>query len=135
LDSFSDWNSAEVSGLKGMIRYKKTKINNNNIGKIDEKIDEEDEENEQNNFGQIQNNLEEKEIVSSITKEGYVNKFDHYGKIKKTIWMVLIGKDLLYFENNEKKESIKVHNINNCFIRENGEVTTQDKKKCIHLAL
>jgi len=66
------------------------------------------------------------EIVQEVPKqksdfEDWIYKLgDNNTKLKK-YWLVLIGKDIFYYNNEEKTKLEGMHNLSSCFIKENKE--------------
>ena len=65
------------------------------------------------------NDWEEK----NICYENWIYKITEENKIKK-FYLVLINKDIFYYNSDTKKDFLGMHNLSGCFIQENGEKNT-----------
>ena len=59
----------------------------------------------------------------NICYENWIYKITEEYKIKK-FYLVLINKDIFYYNSEDKKEFLGMHNLSGCFIQENGEKNT-----------
>ena len=80
-------------------------------------IKEENEMGEKNNL--INNDNEEEDIYY----ENWIYKITDEQKIKK-YYLVLINKDIYYYNSEDKKDFLGMHNLSGCFIQESGEINT-----------
>jgi hypothetical protein len=65
----------------------------------------------------------------NICYENWIYKITEEYKIKK-FYLVLINKDIFYYNSEDKKEFLGMHNLSGCFIQEGGEnekITLEDK--------
>lgn len=90
-------------------------------------IKEEDETKESNNNTSSTNespiyNEEEEDIKY----ENWIYKLSESLKLKK-FWLVVSGKDIYYYKDNNKEELIGMHNLSGSFIKEEGEKKIQDQ--------
>jgi len=65
--------------------------------------------------------VSEDELFKNIILEGPVCVWSESKKIYKDYWLVLVGNDLYYYDNHDKKNQLKVKNILGCFIKENED--------------
>ena len=84
-------------------------INEENEG---EKINPQQNNNDNDNDNEEQN--------QNIYYENWIYKITDENKIKK-FYLVLINKDIFYYNSEDKKEFLGMHNLSGCFIQENGE--------------
>jgi len=61
-----------------------------------------------------------------IQFEDYIYKLSESGKVKK-YFLVLSGKDIIYYKDNKKEEALGLHNLSGTFVQENGEAKLGDK--------
>ena len=78
------------------------------------------EENEGEKINYQQNNNDNEEQNQNICYENWIYKITDEKKIKK-FYLVLINKDIFYYNSEDKKEFLGMHNLSGCFIQENGE--------------
>ena len=78
------------------------------------------EENEGEKINSQQNNNDNEEQNQNICYENWIYKITDEKKIKK-FYLVLINKDIFYYNSEDKKEFLGMHNLSGCFIQENGE--------------
>jgi len=64
--------------------------------------------------------------IESILYEGYVYKVSENGKLKK-YYLVLSGKDILYYKTNAKEVVEGMHNLSGTYVQENGEKKIDNK--------
>ncbi len=172
-DSFTDKeNSAEVSGMKGMIRL------SNEKKEIDEFIEEEVQmeyrrgstnpikskfctvrseslEKETKKQTEKPTNIDLSKIIDDLDKENkqqmelidfpeeqieknilfeslvYFNECAITGKaldLPFTMWMVLIGQEIYLYNDDTKKDLIKMHGLAGCLIKENGSIKVKGYK-------
>ena len=131
-DSFNELGSVEASGYNGMrqlnnggpISKKKSqfsiapdKISNNHIS-------------HENNTGlEIVESPEADDGIDNILMEGFLFKPNKNNDgLEKTFYIVLIGQDIHYYEDEKKTSFIKMHNISGGFIKANGEITIKSQK-------
>ena len=72
--------------------------------------------------------LTEHEIKKRTLIEGSVCKWSTKQMTLKPCWMVLVGYDLYYYQNESKTELLKINNILGCFIRGIDEETYKSEK-------
>ena len=80
------------------------------------------EENEKNELVEKNNSNSDKE-EENIYYENWIYKITEDQKIKK-YYLVLINKDIFYYNSENKKEFLGMHNLSGCFVHENGEKET-----------
>ena len=61
-----------------------------------------------------------------ITYENYIYKVSTTNKLKK-YYLVLINKDIYYYNNEDKTEVKGMHNLSGCFVKDNGSKVINDK--------
>lgn len=66
------------------------------------------------------------EIISSILMEDYVYKVSENGKLKK-YYLVLSGKDILYYKTSTKDMVEGMHNLSGTYVQLNGEKKIDNK--------
>ena len=59
----------------------------------------------------------------NISYENWIYKITEDNKIKK-FYIVLINKDIFYYNSKDKKDFLGMHNLSGCFIKEGGENNT-----------
>ena len=83
-------------------------------------INEENEKNE--NLEKINNsNFDNEE--ENICYENWIYKITEDQKVKK-YYLVLINKDIFYYNSENKKEFLGMHNLSGCFVQDSGEKNT-----------
>ena len=78
------------------------------------------EENEGEKINSQQNKNDNEEQNQNICYGNWIYKITDEKKIKK-FYLVLINKDIFYYNSEDKKEFLGMHNLSGCFIQENGE--------------
>ena len=76
--------------------------------------------NEENETGEKINSSNNQNEEENIYYENWIYKITEDKKIKK-YYLVLINKDIYYYNSSNKKEFIGMHNLSGCFVQENGE--------------
>ena len=79
-------------------------------------INEESEIGEKTSNSNVDNNNEE----HNICYENWIYKITEENRIKK-FYLVLINKDIFYYNSEEKKQFLGMHNLSGCFIQDYGE--------------
>lgn len=81
---------------------------------------------------------EKVEQIKELPKSDYENWIyklgDNNTKLKK-YWLVLIGKDIFYYDSDEKKKLEGMHNLSSCFIKENSKEITLLGQKVFSFSL
>ena len=70
-----------------------------------------------------ENENETQELINedkNVHYENWILKKINPEKIKK-YYLVLINKDIFYYQSNDKKNLIGMHNLSGCFIKEDNE--------------
>ena len=132
-DSFSSKESLEMSGYKGMIRHSDQKevavksrssfkkVNDKEIAKTTsfEKINEVDEEEKDNKPLVVIQEVDDNN--KDVIFEGPIMKTSKKANGVKIFFMSIIGEDIYSYTDETKSEFKHMHNLNGCFIKENGE--------------
>ena len=84
-------------------------------------INEENEKNETTEKISVSKFDDEEE--ENICYENWIYKITEDQKIKR-YYLVLINKDIFYYNSENKKEFLGMHNLSGCFVQESGEKTT-----------
>ena len=69
---------------------------------------------------QVFNNNDNDSEEKNICYENWIFKITEENKIRK-FYLVLINKDIFYYNSEDKKDFLGMHNLSGCFIQENGE--------------
>ena len=78
---------------------------------------------EENEIGEKINTTNNDNEEEDICYENWIYKITEDKKIKK-YYLVLINKDIFYYNSNDKKEFLGMHNLSGCFILDDGEKNT-----------
>ena len=78
---------------------------------------------EENEIGEKINTKNNDNEEEDICYENWVYKITEDKKIKK-YYLVLINKDIFYYNSKDKKEFLGMHNLSGCFILDDGEKNT-----------
>ena len=65
------------------------------------------------------NNLNDIPTNNEILYQDYIYKLSENVKLKK-FYLVLIGKDIFYYKNENKEKVLGMHNLSGCYVKENG---------------
>jgi tRNA A-37 threonylcarbamoyl transferase component Bud32 len=68
-----------------------------------------------------------------IIYENYIHTYEN-SKLIKT-YLVIVNNTVYYYKNEKKEEMLKAKNISQCFVKEKGEKTINNKKYYIFIAL
>ena len=78
---------------------------------------------EENEIGEKINTKNNDNEEEDICYENWVYKITEDKKVKK-YYLVLINKDIFYYNSKDKKEFLGMHNLSGCFILDDGEKNT-----------
>ena len=76
----------------------------------------------------ISNHINIKSINFKSNYENWIYKITENGELIK-LYLVLINKDIYFFNSNEKTEFIGMHNLTNCFIQYRQKIKILEDKK------
>jgi len=150
-DSFSNTNSVEVSGSKGVIKTSNTKF-------TDEKIIQQPYVNttripdnsglntptskgskilttsklfiqeKKDEIVEKVEKVEEEDEAKNIVNEGYLFYLEEDKDKPKLYYVVLIGHDIRYYKDERMTNILEFHTLNRCFIKENGAQMIKNTK-------
>lgn len=79
------------------------------------------------------NNTDQHKHDQPIIYENYIHTYEN-NKLIKT-YLVIVNNTVYYYKSEKKEEMLKAKNISQCFVKEKGEKTINNKKYFIFIAL
>ena len=120
-------------------KYLTLSKHNNNIKKqlsnstCDYKEEEFEKELNSLPFDSSSNNNNPHKQDQPIIYENYIHTYENNKLIK--MFLVIVNNTVYFYKNEKKEEMIKAKNISQCFVKEKGEKTINNKKYFIFIAL